>query len=650
MALPVPNLDDRRFQELVDDAKRMVQQRCPEWTDHNVSDPGVTLIETFAWMTEQLIYRVNRIPDRNYVKFLELMGVRLFPPIAARTTVTFWLSAAQESPVRIPVGTQAATPRTDVDEPVLFSTVSDLSIVPCSLQRLASTIEENEVRDHTDALLKGQEFYCFDNPPKPGDIMLVGLSNPVPSCAVTLRFDCEVEGVGVDPTNPPLVWEAWDGEQWVPCDVDRDDTGGINRAGDVLLHIPRSHVASVINRERAGWLRCRVLEPEEDQPFYSASPKIRALSAFTMGGTTDAVNGETIEEEVVGLSEGVPGQRFALLHRPIVRGDGPVVLEVGATAEGWQEWTQVENFADTGPRDRHFILDEVAGEIVLGPAVREPEGTLRQYGEVPPAGSPLRIRVYRTGGGPRGNVARQAISVLKTTIPYVSSVENRYPAGGGVEGEDIENAKMRGPILFRTRNRAVTSEDYEELARQAAPEVARVRCVAAGDGAETGGVRILVVPAAADDELGRLRFEQLVPADETLQRIAEDLGQRRIIGARVIVEPPVYQGITVVARLRARSRTSPRRLQESALAALYRYFHPIKGGPEGTGWPFGRPVQAGEVYSVLQRLKGVELVEDARLFSADPITGDRGKAMPRIELEPHALVFSYEHQVLVEGM
>jgi predicted phage baseplate assembly protein len=649
MALPVPNLDDRRFQELVDDAKRMVQQRCPEWTDHNVSDPGVTLIETFAWMTEQLIYRVNRVPDRNYVKFLELIGVRLFPPNAARSEVTFWLSGAHETTLQVSSGTQVATERTTGEEPVTFTTISDLPVVSCSLERLASSIEENEIRDHTDALLKGQEFYCFTNPPKPGDVMLVGLSNPVPSCAVSLRFVCEVEGVGVDPTNPPMVWEAWDGEQWVPCEVDHDDTGGLNKAGDVVLHVPRTHVASVIDRQRAGWLRCRVLEPEEEQPFYSASPKIRNLSAFTIGGTTEALNAEVVEGEIIGLSEGVPGQRFTLKHRPVVRGDGAVVLESGS-GEGWQEWTQVENFADSGPEDRHFILDEVTGEVILGPAVREPEGTLRQFGAVPPTASPLRIRTYRTGGGSRGNVARGEISVLKTTIPYISRVENRYPAGGGVEGEDIENAKARGPIVFRTRNRAVTAEDYEELARQSAPEVARVRCVAAGDGAEAGGVRILVVPAAADDEVGRLRFEQLVPADETLQRMAESLDERRIIGARVIVEPPVYQGITVVARLRARSRTSPRRLQEAAIGALYRYFHPIKGGPEGKGWPFGRPVQAGEVYSVLQRLKGVELVEDARLFSADPITGERGKAMPRIELEPHALVFSYEHQVLVEGM
>jgi predicted phage baseplate assembly protein len=246
MALPVPNLDDRRFQELVDDAKRMVQQRCPEWTDHNVSDPGVTLIETFDWMTEQLIYRLNRVPDRNYVKFLELIGVRLFPPSAARAGVTFWLSAPQEGAVSVSAGPQVATERSDVDEPILFTTTSDLSIVPCSLERLASSIEEDELRDHTDSLLKRQEFYCFDNPPKPGDVLLVGLSNAVPSCAITLRFDCEVEGVGVDPTHPPLAWEAWDGDQWVPCDVDHDETGILvgylaPEARRDVIEVPRAH-------------------------------------------------------------------------------------------------------------------------------------------------------------------------------------------------------------------------------------------------------------------------------------------------------------------------------------------------------------------------------------------------------------------------
>ena len=130
--LPAPNLDDRHFQDLVDDAKRLVQQRCPEWTDHNVSDPGVTLIEAFAQMVDQLIYRLNRVPDRHYVKFLELIGVELRPPAPARGAVTFWLSAPQPQPVVVRAETEVATPRTDVHEPIVFSTIHDLSIVPCS--------------------------------------------------------------------------------------------------------------------------------------------------------------------------------------------------------------------------------------------------------------------------------------------------------------------------------------------------------------------------------------------------------------------------------------------------------------------------------------------------------------------------------------
>ena len=648
MALPVPNLDDRRFQDLVDDAKRLVQQKCPEWTDHNVSDPGVTLIETFAWMTDQVLYRLNRVPERNYVKFLELIGVRLFPPTAARAAITFWLAGPQSSTVHIKPGTQVATLRTDTDEAIAFTTIGDLPIVPSKLSRLASTLGgEKEVRDHTEALEAKTSFYCFDKVPKPDDVLLIGLSEAVPSCAVTLRFKCDIEGVGVDPENPPLLWEAWDGYAWSACEVDRDGTGGLNRDGDLVLHVPKSHTVSVIQQQRAGWLRARVLKPEPDQPTYSASPTINGLTAFTIGGTSEAVNAELVENELLGASEGVPGQRFLLRHRPVVPGGAAAIVEVSGV-DGWQEWTQVQDFVDSKPEDHHFVLDAVAGELQLGPGVREPDGALRNYGAVPPKSARLRLRSYLIGGGGHGNVARNTISVLKSSIPYVSKVQNRRAAEGGVDGEGIENAKVRGPIVLRTRDRAVTMEDYEHLAREAAPEVARVRCVTAGDGADAGGVRILVVPAAGSSD-GRLRFEQLVPNEETLQRISRRLDGSRVIGTRVLVEPPVYRGVTVVAKLRPRASANATRLQADALDALYRYFHPVSGGPDRSGWPFGRPVHVGEVYSVLQGLRGTELVEDARLFGADPVTGQRGQAVQRLVIEPHALVFSYEHQVMVEG-
>jgi predicted phage baseplate assembly protein len=647
MALPAPNLDDRRFQGLVDDAKRLVQRRCPAWTDHNVSDPGVTLIEAFAYMTDQLIYRLNRVPERNYVKFLELIGVRLFPPTAARTEVTYWLSAPRPHPIVVPRGAEVATERSEAaGSAIVFTTVARLDIVPCEASYVCSLKDGGTWRDYTESLHL-TPFSCFSAHPLPGDALLIGLSDAVPRCAVDVRLDCSIEGVGVDPEWPPLCWEAYDGQSWVPCEVDSDTTGGFNRAGDVVVHVPPSHVASLDHQLRSGWLRARVTPPEDGQPFYSNSPLIKKVEAFTVGGTIGAVQAEIVEEEVLGLSEGVPGQRFAVARPPVVPSGEPLVLEVSSD-EGWQEWSPVSELAQSGPEDRHFVLDAVAGEVLLGPVVRNADGTLRQYGAVPEKDAVLRLRSYHTGGGGRGNVAKGAIRKARTSVPYVTRVENRHPASGGVDGEAVEEAMVRGPIMLRTLNRAVTAEDYELLAKEAAPEAARVKAVPAVTAEEAGGVRVLLVPAV-DGEHGRLSFEQLVPPREMLSAVASYLDQRRTIGARVVIEPPSYQGVTVVTRLRARPWADLGRLEAAATDALYLYLHPISGGMDGTGWPFGRPVHVGEVYALLQRLAGVEIVEDLRLFAADPITGARGQATQRIEVAPNALVFSYQHQVRVDG-
>lgn len=647
MSLAAPNLDDRRFQDLVDDAKRLVQQRTQRWTDHNVSDPGVTLIEAFAWMTDQLLYRLNRVPDRNYVKFLELIGVRLYPPAAAQAPVTFWLSAPQPATVTIPAGTEVATVRTGEQLPIVFSTTEDRPIVTCSLSRMGSMLDGKALRDHGDALSMKNGSFPFSSPPKPGEVLLVGLSEAVPACVVNLRFTARIEGVGVNPDDPPLAWEAWTGEDWAPCELVRDTTGGINRDGDVVLHVPRGHATSTIDRVKAGWLRARITEPREGQPPYSASPEIRGLTAYTIGGSATAMNAELVRNEVVGDSEGVPGARFRLKRTPIVAGEKPLVVEV-RDGDDWQEWTQRPNFAASGPTDRHFTLDAAGGQMEFGPAVRMADGTFRAYGAVPARGATVRVPLYRSGGGASGNVAAGALAVLKASIPYVARVENRRAAQGGVDGEDLEMAKVRGPIVLRTRDRAVTAEDFEHIAREVAPEIARVKALTSTEAAETGVVRVLIVPAVSGSD-GRMSFDQLVPADETLERITRRLDESRLVATRVVVEPPAYRGVTIVARLRARPRTDVTRLQQDALAALFRYFHPTSGGPEGTGWPFGRPVLAGEVYGALQRVRGTELVEDVRIFGADPVTGERGKPTDRLEVEPNALVFSYDHQVLVEA-
>ncbi|MBW4720275.1 putative baseplate assembly protein [Saccharothrix obliqua] len=643
MVLPAPDLDDRRFQQLVDEAKRYVQQSCPEWTDHNVSDPGVTLIETFAHMVDQLVYRLNRVPEKNYLAFLDLLGVRLFPPTAARADVTFWLSAPQPETVLLPAGTEVATGGGDTDEPVVFATADELPIVPSSLTRLVTASARGDYADRTRDLEAGKDVACFQAAPAPGDATLFGLSAAVPRCAVVLRLDSQVEGIGVDPRQPPLVWEAWDGHAWVECATDEDTTGGLNRPGEVVLHVPAGHTASVVAGQRAGWLRCRVTEPLAGQPFYSESPTVREAEAFTIGGTTAVEHAEVEDDVLLGVSAGVPGQRFRLPTAPVLADGEPVVVQVSDGA-GWVDWTAVEDFGSSGPDDRHVVLDASAGEFQFPPAVREPDGSLRRYGAVPAKGAAIRVPRYRTGGGRAGNVARGAISVLRSSEPYVSSVENREAAIGGVDAETVDEAKVRVPHQLRVWERAVTAEDHELIARQAVPSLARVRCLPVTG--EAGGARVLVVPDAVADEGDRLRFEQLMPSEDVLATVARRLDERRMIGARLVVEPPRYQGITVVARL-VSAAPDGNRVHQEALDALYRYLNPLRGGPDGTGWEFGRSVQFGEVFAVLQRVPGVTLVEEVRLFPANPLTGARGTPVEHLELAPNALVFSHQHQVAV---
>jgi len=136
VSFPVPSLDDRRFQDLVDEAKRMIPQFLPEWTNHNVSDPGVALIELFAWMTDLTLYRLNQLPDRLYAAFLDLVGISPFPAAAAQVPLTFWFSTVPEEPVVVPTGSEVASIG---DDPIVFTTLHDL-VVHQPMLRYALTV------------------------------------------------------------------------------------------------------------------------------------------------------------------------------------------------------------------------------------------------------------------------------------------------------------------------------------------------------------------------------------------------------------------------------------------------------------------------------------------------------------------------------
>jgi predicted phage baseplate assembly protein len=659
--LPKPNLDDRRFQEIVDQAKRLIPHYTPEWTDHNVSDPGVALIELFAWMTDMVLYRMNQVPDKMLAQFMELVGVRLQPPRAARAPVTFYLSAPQEQDLLIPEGTEVATVRTETSPAIVFTTEASLTIRPPrvlgALQFFAGSQRENPwvPQDLRRLELPGERLPLFSPEPQVGDAFYIALEHDHSGHVLALVLECEeAGGVGVDPRRPPIEWQVWQGpvSRWVPCEVEHDGTGGFNYSGEVILHLPPMQPGAFQGLS-AYWLRVRLSEAQAGAGGYRVSPEIRGVRLESRGGTVGARHATTVVNEYLGQSEGTPGQSFKLRFAPILpRDPGRDTLIVEPPGGPPAVWQEVEDFADSGPEDRHYTLDPLEGTVTLGPALLQPDGSVYRFSQIPPKGSVLRFTRYQWGGGVGGNVPKGALSVLKSSVPYVARVTNRQEAAGGADAQSLEDARQRLPQVLRTRHRAVTADDYEHLATQV-PGVARACCLAPGPqpaapGEPRPGEVVLVVLPQIRRREGLLTPEDLMLSAELRSAVLGHLEDRRVLGSRLEVRAPQLVWVSVEARLRPAEPALAAEVQAWAEAELYRYLDPFTGGPRGEGWPFGRALHVSELYALLQRHPGVEFVEELQIALSEPGSSAPPQPAPhRLGLARGALICSSRHQVQV---
>jgi predicted phage baseplate assembly protein len=654
MALQTPNLDDRTFQDIVREARSKIPLYCPRWTDYNLSDPGITLIEMFAWMVEMLLYRLNKVPDKNYVKFMELIGIQLEPPKPAIANVTFRLSAAQPQPVTIPLGTEVSTIQTEFQDAIIFTANRDLTI-PVPVLAYALVTPEDVTYEDIMPPLRNPDIQTaiFQEVPQENNALYLGYNEDLSALKLVLRIQSTIEGIGVDPRNPPRMWEYWDGEQerWLPIRLESDTTGGMNTDGSVTFDIPITGAMSEVDGKNASWIRCRATQPIPGQSAYNTSPRIRSIVSESMGGTVPASHAVRITGEEVGRSDGTPGQKFQLLNAPVLPRESGETLEVETENEGeFEPWQEVVNFANSGPDDLHFTCDSVSGEIQLGPSIRYPSGDEHQYGKIIPDERRIRFTAYRYGGGAIGNVGERTISVLKSSIPYVDSVTNFEAASGGADAETLENAKTRVPRVLRANIRAVTAEDYECLALEASSEIARVRCISAGDATDgelpPGIVRLYLVPALSESN-EFIPFEELELPRRVREEVQQYLDERRLLATRLEIDSPEYIPVAVEVQVRAKRGSVHERVAAEVEKRLYRYINPVRGGAEGNGWPFGRSLSVSEISAALQGIAMVDYIEEVRLFPVDIATGERQDATTRITISPHSLICSHKHEVTV---
>ncbi len=310
------------------------------------------------------------------------------------------------------------------------------------------------------------------------------------------------------------------------------------------------------------------------------------------------------------------------------------------------------DFSESGAGDLHYTLDSVSGEIQFGPQIRQPSGEERQYGKIPPQGRQIRFTSYRWGGGVIGNVGKETVTVLKSSIPYVASVTNFSAAVGGRDAETLEAAMIRAPRVLRNQTRAVTANDFESLAIEASPQVARARCLAAGSmtGSQAippGVVRVLLVPKVEDLD-GPIPKEQLDLVNSVQSAVQAYLDERRLLAMRVEIAAPEYQQIAVEACVRVKPGHDLEKIAAHVKRRLYQFINPVCGGPQGQGWPFGRSLYASDLLSLVQGTPDVEYIEEVKFFTVDWTTGQRQEINEKLRLHANGLICSAEHQTVAK--
>jgi hypothetical protein len=614
MPLEAPALDTRTFEQLVADARRRIPLYTPEWTDFNDSDPGMTLVQLFAWLTELQLYNMNRLPELNYVKFLQLLGFDLAParPAIAHLTVTTSPDASVVGPV--PRGWQVSAQPPDGGPPLIFESDLGMDLVPVPLVSV-QVFNGNDFTDVTPANdVDGTTFMPFGWTGQTGSALYLGFdgsklpagARPFPN-EIRLRAflpagrptDRDARRVGADDPPPPveLAWEyrpTASSRFWRHLNVFGDDSLAFTRNGDLQLEGPRHLDPTIEGKDERSlfWIRCRLVSGG-----YPGG-RIPTLD-FLLPNTVPVTNLATISNEILGASTGRPDQSFTLEQRPV----SDLVLESQFVGGPPEPWVQVDDFLHSGRNDRHYVLHATRGEIVFG------DGLL---GQIPVDEAQIVAVSYRHGGGLAGNVGPRAINAPLTTPPGVKEVTNFRSAAGGLDEQSVDDLKKQAPEAIRSRDRAVSAGDFATHARQ----VGVLNAVAvplmhpAFPGIEVpGAVTVAIVPDEPD--------QPPMPSAELLSVVSRELESRRLLTTEVFVRAPTYLAIRVEARVSATAYAALDDVQRQVMGAIDALLDPRTRA-------FGEDLHPSALYRAILAVPDVQAVDHLRIFNGDRELEDLG--------------------------
>jgi predicted phage baseplate assembly protein len=625
----------------------------PEWTREDTRDAGIALRELVLEMQDALITRVNRLPEKATTEFLDTAGVSALPGRPASALVSFEVLDSLTESVSIEAGFQVGGTGANGDT-VYFETNDTVYAVPLSIEAMATVVDGNLslIKPPADP---AQSFEPFGARPAAGAALFIGFSGTATVReSLTLLFQASTVDEAPEPVSaggtdaerilpvPALEWSVLDGGGFVTVEPVRDETAALGVTGLVELRAPprwrAGDPAGVRRDQPLRWLCVRLMDG-----VYTRAPRLALVSI----NAARATSGRTVFGENLVAVAGAQRRRFTLSQAPVLAGSLIIEVEEGpaddiaADSEGrrFRTWRQVDDLATAGSDERVFALDAITGMVFFGDDVHGrsvPEG----FGNV-------RAVKYRVGGSAAEHLAAKAINALISTAPGVTSVGNAQDASGGTDPESQAGALKRGPEEIRARGRAVTVADYALYARQVSgAEVARAHAVAAYHAQFPGAVMPGVVTVFV---LPPERAGVVPDADaETLRSVAHELTANVApVGVVVTAAVPRFQRITVRVAVEVNSEVDSTLAVRAVAGALDNFLHPLRGGADGQGWPFGGEIRYdGLVRTVMAaQVSGRPAVRSVRTLDYR-VDGRAVVGCSNFAIEPHSLLRATGFQVV----
>jgi predicted phage baseplate assembly protein len=576
----------------------------PEWTDRSPDDAGAAIVRVHAVLAVAAHTRLNRIPRRLALNYLQAAGVQALPASPAQALSAIEVADGVDQPLEVAEGSVFTTPAG-----LALETAHGCSALPGRIGAVAVLANGWLTLDRGEDL---GGLPPFGPRPQPPAELWIGLDSAIAPAGIL--------SIAVELTTPPgraaasaaanrpaaerplLRWEAISAAGPVELAVEFDESRGLDQSGVIAFRVPAGlgWPAGLRPGQTTGaslrWLRARLLT----NTFRPEAQLSRLLPNGVGALAARSVRGE-VAEPIERLATG--GSTYRLAQAPVL--PGSVVLDItepGAVlgaADTTQRWQETTSLVPAQPDDRVFVLDPSDGTLTFGDGL---------HGRAVPEGyRNVVARSYRTGGGsdglPRaGDLLPPELSVPDLTGLRIASMTTGSPA------EPVASLLQRGPGEIRSRLRAVAAADYA-VAALTTPgvDIARAYGLPGQDpvtgSPSPGTVGVIVVPRSAG------AGGPPVPTAEVLQRVADHLARTAgVAGARVVTVAPRYREVAVQGLLVGVAGADLAAVPSLARDSIDRWLDPLAGG-DGTGWAFGAPVRWNSLVRML--LAGVPDLEAA---------------------------------------